>query len=120
MLRKFFFAEFPSSGSPNILQYSSLNKNILSKHFGPNSEGHGHVIGTSSCIKGVLAGLMTRIRIFSGTILTGKVSRQKMRKGRSATATISLTWTGAYFVVSLNGTVKKKGRVTGLFYGVLS
>lgn len=36
-----------------------MNKDILSKHFGPNGEGHWHVIGTSSCIKGVLATLIT-------------------------------------------------------------
>ncbi len=36
-----------------------MNKDILSKYFGPNSKGHGHVIATSSCIKGVLGALVT-------------------------------------------------------------
>lgn len=36
-----------------------MNKDILARHFGPSSKGHGHVIATSSCMKGVLAALVT-------------------------------------------------------------
>lgn len=32
-----------------------MNEEILMKHFGPGSKGHGHVFATSACISGVLA-----------------------------------------------------------------
>lgn len=40
--------------------YPQMDKKILLKHFGPGSKGHGHVIATSACIGGVVAGLYIR------------------------------------------------------------
>lgn len=40
--------------------YPQMNEEILLKHFGPGSKGHGHIIATSACIGGVVAGLYIR------------------------------------------------------------
>ena len=39
------------------LPYPIMTKKIIQKFFGPGSEGHGHVIMTSACVGGVLAGI---------------------------------------------------------------
>lgn len=40
------------------LSFPRMNKEILTKYFGPGSAGHGHVIATSACVSGVLANLL--------------------------------------------------------------
>lgn len=37
------------------LAFPRMNKKMLRKHFGPGSNGHGHVIATSACVSGVLS-----------------------------------------------------------------
>lgn len=39
------------------LVYPCMNKSILKKYFGSASEGYGHVIATSACVGGVVAGI---------------------------------------------------------------
>lgn len=38
--------------------FPRMNKEILMKHFGPKGAYHGHVIATSACVGGVLAGIL--------------------------------------------------------------
>lgn len=38
--------------------FPRMNRDILMKHFGPDSPGHGHVIATSACISGILGSLI--------------------------------------------------------------
>lgn len=45
----------------NLRMYDGFpraNKELLMKHFGPGTSGHGNVIGTSACVQGVLAAVI--------------------------------------------------------------
>lgn len=48
--------------------FPRMNKAILNQYFGPESKYHGHVIATSACVGGVLAGLMLSPLEFSKEI----------------------------------------------------
>lgn len=38
--------------------YARANKELLEKHFGPGTKGHGNVIATSACVEGVLSSIV--------------------------------------------------------------
>ena len=44
--------------STRVKEYPCMNQEILNKYFGPDAEGHGHVIATSACVAGVLASIL--------------------------------------------------------------
>lgn len=48
--------------------FPRMNKEILNKYFGPESKYHGHVIATSACVGGVLAGMLLSPLEFNKTI----------------------------------------------------
>ena len=54
-----------------------MNKEILKKYFGPDSIYHGHVIATSACVGGVLAGIL-----LSPMELDKEIAKVKRRQER--------------------------------------
>lgn len=54
-----------------------MNKEILKKYFGEGSKYHGHVIATSACVGGVLAGIFLSPLEFTKSINKLKVKQEK-------------------------------------------
>ena len=57
--------------------FPRMNKDILTRYFGPKAAYHGHVIATSACVGGVLAGLLLSPLEFSREISKLKKKQSK-------------------------------------------
>lgn len=62
-------------------KYPTMDSEILLRFFGPNSEGHGHVIATSACVGGVLSVPLRKNALIDHEIdkLCGKTAKKAIR-----------------------------------------
>lgn len=63
--------------------FPRMNKDILTRYFGPKAAYHGHVIATSACVGGVLAGLLLSPLEFSREISKLKKKQSKYENPES-------------------------------------
>lgn len=65
--------------------FPRMNKDILMRYFGPEALYHGHVIATSACVGGILAGLLLSPLEFSKEILKLEKKQSKYENLKSET-----------------------------------
>lgn len=65
--------------------FPRMNRDILKKYFGPKAVYHGHVVATSACVGGVLAGLLLSPLEFSKEISKLKKRQDKYENPESET-----------------------------------